>query len=510
MANEIKKRNKIVDVSGKKVEVPEQPLSVSSNGVYGQYLNAGKPSVNAPIYGNMLSGTMSNEQTPTQPVSNTGESTPTQSTETPVTEDNTQNGTYAEGIGASVDNGGVSTEEKNAPMTYESWINEQKQIEDQKYANALKEAEKYRERASADAQASYLQNMSTYGINAETMAKMGLTGGGYSDYLNSKAYAQQRADMQAAEKNALAMEKQANTTYQDAIAQLNQESTTAYNRLLENLQGAQTYGNYNEEGIRAMAKQFGWSDAQTQEAVDVWKKTKDSADLAIRENEGGFTASDWITAIRDSESLVKDEAGNEYTRDELYSMLSSAVNNKWITDDDVNKIMQAYDWRKMRDEGRISNEDFIKAMDGDEIAIAHLDETLNKKNTATPQGYKNKATELISEKYGEMSVITDGIGEPVDIFKTNSFGDFQNNKKQTDYTNKIIADAKAGKIEIGQLVKTNYGATASGYEGWYIYAGDGVFVPLNKPTIKQEQQRDKYAYVPEGYKLNGNGNIRRD
>ena len=35
----------------------------------------------------------------------------------------------------------------------------------------------------AEAQLAYLQNKSTYGVNAETLARMGLTGSGYSDYL---------------------------------------------------------------------------------------------------------------------------------------------------------------------------------------------------------------------------------------------------------------------------------------------------------------------------------------
>jgi hypothetical protein len=275
MANEIKKRNKIVDVSGKKVEVPEQPLSVSSNGVYGQYLNAGKPSVNAPIYGNMLSGTMSNEQTPTQPVSNTGESTPTQSTEAPVAEENTQNGTYAEGIAASGENSGTITEEKSAPMTYESWINEQKQIEDQKYSNALKEAEKYRERAAADAQASYLQNMSTYGVNAETMAKMGLTGGGYSDYLNSKAYAQQRADMQAAEKNALAMEKQAKSEIDIYLDEKKDYNAYSYNKVLVDVEKG-IYDKYTRDqvfnALNANKAAGYMTEEEVNKIMDTWDK----------------------------------------------------------------------------------------------------------------------------------------------------------------------------------------------------------------------------------------------
>lgn len=54
-----------------------------------------------------------------------------------------------------------------------------------------------RERGVVDARTSYAQNMATYGANAERMGRMGLTGSGYSDYVNAQAYATQRAETQA-------------------------------------------------------------------------------------------------------------------------------------------------------------------------------------------------------------------------------------------------------------------------------------------------------------------------
>ena len=55
-----------------------------------------------------------------------------------------------------------------------------------------------RQRAIADANSAYEQNKASYGANAEIMGSMGLSGGGYSDWLDSAAYAQNRAETQAA------------------------------------------------------------------------------------------------------------------------------------------------------------------------------------------------------------------------------------------------------------------------------------------------------------------------
>lgn len=93
-------------------------------------------------------------------------------------------------------------------------------------SNAI--AEQTRERAIVDANSSYQQNLAGYGANAEAMANMGLTGSGYSDWLNASAYAQNRGDIQAANAQSETAKRearyiadqtknQADTTYNDAV-----------------------------------------------------------------------------------------------------------------------------------------------------------------------------------------------------------------------------------------------------------------------------------------------------
>ena len=73
------------------------------------------------------------------------------------------------------------------------------------YASAERErqeaktmADLQRQRAIANANSAYEQNKTGYGAKAEALGDMGLTGGGYSDWLEASAYAQNRAETQAA------------------------------------------------------------------------------------------------------------------------------------------------------------------------------------------------------------------------------------------------------------------------------------------------------------------------
>lgn len=128
---------------------------------------------------------------------------------------------------------------------------------------AQRQAEITREREVADSRSAYEQNKATYGTNAEQMADMGLSGSGYSDYINSQAYATQRAEQQAANANAettkqnaqyvadqnkLAAEQQANSD------KLNAELTYAENMANNDAAIAQ-YRTQKEEEAKAKAEQ---------------------------------------------------------------------------------------------------------------------------------------------------------------------------------------------------------------------------------------------------------------
>lgn len=74
---------------------------------------------------------------------------------------------------------------------------------------AHKNADIYRERANVNAQNAYARNLAGYGANAEVLGRMGITGGGYGDWVNGNAYATQRAEVQAANAEAEGAKREA-------------------------------------------------------------------------------------------------------------------------------------------------------------------------------------------------------------------------------------------------------------------------------------------------------------
>ena len=112
---------------------------------------------------------------------------------------------------------------------------------------------------------------------------------------------------------------------------------------------------------------------------------------------------------------------------------------------------------------------------------------------------RNIATDVAKENLVEglsSSKVTNNV---VDInasgFKSSQFGDFLDGKDQRDLVEAYINDAKAGKIPEGMLCQFNYGEKWSD-GGYYVYAGDGVFVKYEELGIPKSGT----IYYPNGYK----------
>lgn len=141
-----------------------------------------------------------------------------------------------------------------------------------------KNAELAKDKAVVDASTARKKASATYGNNAEALRRMGLTGSGYSEYLEGKAYALERGDVQAANAAELLAKRQADEGYLDTItqgtaaasqlvteaenaltsgklqleSQLKEDEDKTASNYLKLLDAANT-GNYTEEAIRAAA-----------------------------------------------------------------------------------------------------------------------------------------------------------------------------------------------------------------------------------------------------------------
>lgn len=132
--------------------------------------------------------------------------------------------------------------ERDAALTYAA------NVKNNAYANALANEAT----AIQDADNSYARNLASYGAKADALASMGLSGGGYSQYLDSQAYAaNQNARLAAAEQKATA-QRAADTAYADTSYKLNTEygrqirdTNLKYSEMIA--QNAEKLAAYNEE-----------------------------------------------------------------------------------------------------------------------------------------------------------------------------------------------------------------------------------------------------------------------
>lgn len=254
------------------------------------------------------------------------------------------------------------------------------QIEQNKQ-NALQQAESERERAVIDARSSYEQNKATYGANAEQLAAMGLSGSGYSDYLNQQAYATQRAETQnanaQAETTKLAAEQQANSDKLNAelsyaenmqgnaekLAQYQQQK--AEEAKAEEEQKKQYYaalltsantGEYTSEQIASLGAQYGLDEAQIsqlQAAADKYKSDQQS----LSYTEALQMISDYGADLDVSylETLLNTGSVSQEQYDQLMAQYSKElIESGDLANEDTDKIDD------LHQSGQISEEDYDK------------------------------------------------------------------------------------------------------------------------------------------------------
>lgn len=170
------------------------------------------------------------------------------------------------------------------PATYEEYLEQQKELVAKRKADADAQAEAAKERAAVDAQASYAQNQAGYGANAETLAQMGLQGGGYSDYIDAQAYAQKRADVQQANALEQQAKTQNNATYEEALSEINKSGIEYKEKQAEKKDGIYASlwegainpdSNFTEEGVASIGREYGLSEEQITELQGIVAQTKE-------------------------------------------------------------------------------------------------------------------------------------------------------------------------------------------------------------------------------------------
>jgi hypothetical protein len=205
----------------------------------------------------------------------------------------------------------------------------------QEYTNADVE----RERSIVDASSSYEQNKSTYGANAEAMAGMGLTESGYSDYINSQAYAQKRAETQKANAQAAAVKRDADYTYYtygtgDNIGYI--KNAVASGAITEE-QGKAQIENIQKNNYNSYAENISYGYADTY-AID-----KAYSNGEISQAQYDDLKAKWNNSIDTSASTFYNAEGTALlNKSAAKAELDKICNSKWCSDETKSALNALY------------------------------------------------------------------------------------------------------------------------------------------------------------------------
>ena len=223
--------------------------------------------------------------------------------------------------------------------TYKETLDKTNQLIDEQKQAALQNAETARQRSIADARSSYEQNKATYGANAEALAAMGLSGSGYGDYINSQAYAQQRADTQnanavaevarmTAESDASQGKLSAETSYAEniaqtdaALAQYKQQQADKKESTYINLLDLANKGAYSAEQLQQLGTNYGLDAAQVKSLTDAattYKNNKQAEKYNQLLNSSDTSGFDAIKSARDNGEITTEQYNKLVTSYQSY------------------------------------------------------------------------------------------------------------------------------------------------------------------------------------------------
>lgn len=248
--------------------------------------------------------------------------------------------------------------------TYKETLDKTNQLLEEQKQAALQNAETARQRSIADSRSSYEQNKATYGANAEALAAMGLSGSGYSDYVNSQAYAQQRADTQnanaVAEVARMTAESEANqgkisaeTSYAESISQTDaalakykQEQADKKNSYYAELLNYANSGAYTAEQLKQLGSDYGLNAAQIQSLTDaatIYKNNKQAERYNQLLNSSDTSGFDAIKSARDNGEITSEQYNKLVTsyQSYYYDLYSQSVDSDF-TMVNTNDIDSAY------------------------------------------------------------------------------------------------------------------------------------------------------------------------
>lgn len=281
--------------------------------------------------------------------------------------------------------------------------------------------------------------------------------------------------------------------YKEVLAKQEAEESKANNSLMASEASTYFSGGLSLERMKMELAQKGYSADQIALAE---KYFKEQEDLTTKEGQAAnFNkyATNMLNGGLDSIGALLDEA-------------ETKAKNGELTSTDYGRLQEIYTARHQLDMDTISDEEYEKiveaVMNGTYQSRTSDMEITDEEALEKAKGYKD-------EQRGEY--YASDKSKVIDInnanFNYGAFGSFAgtNNadSEQTNYLKQIIRDAKAGLIKEGQAVIVNYGATKVG--SVYLYMGNGKFVSFSNDGLVDNSD----LYIPNGYKKNWSGHIKK-
>ncbi len=383
-------------------------------------------------------------------------------------------------------------------------------------ANAYRNAEQATERAMVDAQNSYRQNLSGYGARGEALLGAGLAGSGYADYLDSKAYATMRGEVQAARAQEFSAKQ--NADYMEKQATLDADNSYAANMLelekakktdkTQKLSAYQTMLGNAHSGVYATvdaakdaAATAGLDEPQTAAIVNATQKYIDRLQYANNE-EVALALGDYIGVIQNK--VLGGKLSEEQGQSQIYNILSenfeAAIANGAEFDASEVEALTDEAWKdkfvKLYNERyETSDKLFLKSeggytIEGEYVTEAEAESILAKAlgDELLDEPAKKAIQKSFDYRYGAQSAsdfVVRGIQNEKDNVRI----------VNSDESIKFIAeksDTPAGDWLLGIAKKLNVGKNGVFVYGQYAYTLDAEGKVYGLIPGKRESQKESY------------------
>lgn len=315
---------------------------------------------------------------------------------------------------------------------------------------AERQADINRQRAIADANSAYEQNKASYGAKAEALGDMGLTAGGYGDWLNASAYAQQRGEVQGARARSDAAKREAKYTEDMTKLRADQDYSDKKYRAESDYQDKLYDIDTSYRANLSEAEQSKL--AADKAAQDAERETKQSADSKHRENvyDAESTYGEWLNRAETAEREGKLQ--NDITYKEML------YGNEQTAKDQKLEASQKAENAKLNAE--IS---YVEGILGNSKALAEYKETL-KAGDAAAEEKKLAVYEQLLKGVNDGTYTAEDAAALADAFGLgtewkDAIANSAGNKAEADANAKAEADSEQKtSIYTGMLDSVNRGA----------------------------------------------------